>query len=206
MMLAIKNNSARVYILKGRGTDGLVTKITIKPLTNPKGYQSVDSKSWDLVKNQNTVRDAVDKGQLVVKPIGDITGDDEVTKAEIESKPIAGGVQAKGFDAVASEVSTALQDGNIDEIRTKYPNLANMIDGLVVAAVAEATKKDDPPLAENVDALIESLGNDVESDVLKNSLREFALKKYELELHHNSGVDKLIAAIKEKEAELADGD
>lgn len=207
--VVIKNNAARTYMFSGRDNSGCIQRIVIRPMANAKAYQKVDSKIWDLVKNQKTVEDAIDRGYLVIKGPDDMREDDEVVKADVQAKPITGDALVKGKDAIEKEVESALKDGDIDQIREQYPSLGNMIDAMVAAAVEKAgedkpkpdPETDDDTLAENVDALLESLGDDVSEDDAKAALREYGTKKYDLKFG-NSGVPLMIEKIKEAESNV----
>ena len=205
----LKINFARMMILKARASGGGIQKLKLVPMVNDNDYQSVDSDIWKLVRNQPLVKRFIKEGQIVIVNQSDLEDGDNVVDAHTETKHLTADSLVMGKDAVEKEVLEAFKAGNFDAMIKKHPVIAQAIQDRIDAAVTAATednKEDEATLADNVDALIESLGNDVESDVLKNSLRDFALNKYELKLHHNAGVDTMLTAIKEKEAELADVD
>lgn len=204
----LKINFARIMILKARVSSGGIKKLKLVPMVNDNDYQSVDVDIWNLVKNQPLVKRFIKEGQIVIMNQSDLEADDNVVEAHTETKRLTADSLVMGKDAVKKEVVEAISAGNFDAMIEKHPIIAQAIQDKIDAAVtaaSEDSEDNDPPLAKNVEAHIESLG-EVDSEVLKTSLRKFAFEKYELKLHHNAGVDTMLTAIKEKEAKLADVD
>ena len=206
-MLAIKNNAARAFIFSGRA-DKVTKKITIKPMEKPNAFQSVDPKIWALVKDQPLVKYLINEGQLVIKDSGHLDENDELVDAVIENRPLSGDALVKGKEAVAEEVANALESGDIDDIRDKYPAFSKMLDDMVTNAVekqidenADADSESiDTADVENIDSLLEKLGDNVSDDDMKRVLSEYGESKHDLSFHHNTGVVKMIEQIKEVES------
>ena len=177
----IKNNAARTYIFRGRDNGGCIQCITIRPMANAKAYQTVDSKIWDLVKGQKLVEDAIDRGFLVIKKKAEIREDDEVVNAEVLAKRVTGDSLVKGKEATEKEDAEKAGDDENTETVDDDP--------------------DDQQLPENVDALLESLG-DIGTDDLKAALKDYADKKHDGVNFGNSGVPKMIEKIKEAESDV----